>query len=118
MNRSKIVTDRIVSGLSELAAALAKNEKISAQFRCRKVVLDLHPMPYSPKAVKAARKLLGASQTMFAQFLGVKTTTVQSWEQGRQSPSDMACRFLDEIQLKPDYFRERFRSSIKVKEYC
>jgi putative transcriptional regulator len=118
MNRSKLIAGRIVQGLDQLASALKKGEKLSEQFTCRKVVLDLHPIPYSPKAVKATRKLLRTSQAVFAQFLGVKPATVQSWEQGRQIPGDMACRFLDEIQRNPEYWRARLRESIKVKTGC
>lgn len=118
INRSKHITSKIVRGFNELADALAKGEKISEKFTCRKVVLDLRPVPYNPQAVKATRKLLRASQVVFAQFLGVKPSTVRSWEQGRQLPSDMACRFMDEIQHNPEYYRKRLRESVRVKEGC
>src|SRR5262245_25342609 len=107
--QAKGVADKIVRGLSELANALEKNESLAEQFTCRKVTLDLKPIPYNPKAVKATRNLLRVSQAVFAQFLGIKASTVRSWEQGRQSPSPMACRLLDEIQRDPEYWRKRLR---------
>jgi DNA-binding transcriptional regulator YiaG len=118
MDRKKKVGDSIARGLKEFADALNSGESISAKLTCRKIILDLHPVPYDPKTVKATRLLLGASQGVFAQFLGVKPSAIRSWEQGRQEPSNMACRFMDEIQRNPEYWRKRLRESIRVKESC
>jgi putative transcriptional regulator len=111
------VGKKIIEGLREFTEALEGDERIAEKFTCRKVTLDLLPVPYSPKAVKATRKLLGVSQGVFAQFLGVSVKTVCAWEQGK-TPGDMACRFMDEIQRNPDYWRKRLRESIRVKEAC
>jgi len=115
-NKSQKATDKIVAGFSELSNALKNGEKITENFACRKIVLDLRPLEYKPCAVKSTRALLRASQSIFAQFLGVKTATISSWEQGRCVPSDMACRFMDEIQRNPEYWRERLADSISVVE--
>jgi putative transcriptional regulator len=109
------VGKKIIAGLREFTEALEKDEPIPEKFTCRKVTLDLIPEPYDPKAVKATRALLTASQGVFAQFLGISPKTVCAWEQGRIAPSDMACRFMDEIQRNPDYWRKRLRESVKVK---
>jgi len=114
MKRS--VAKNIIEGLREFTEALENDEPIANKFTCRKVVLDLLPVPYNPKAVKATRKLLAASQAVFAQFLGVSVKAVRAWEQGINTPSDLACRFMDEIQRNPEYWRKRLRESIKVKE--
>jgi putative transcriptional regulator len=116
--RSKVISDKIVRSLDELATALARGDKISAKFKCHKITLDLKPLPYSPKAVKATRKLLRVSQAVFAQFLDVQTSTVQSWEQGRQEPSGPACRIMDDIQRNPEYWRQRLREAIRVNAGC
>jgi putative transcriptional regulator len=113
--RSKEITGKIVSSLSELADALANGEPIAEKFTCRRVVVDLEPIPYDAATVKATRQLLHVSQAVFAMFLGVKVSTVQGWEQGKQSPNEMASRFMDEIQRDPEYWRSRLRQSIKVK---
>ena len=101
-------------GLEEFADALAKGEKITRKFRCHRVILDLHAVPYSCDQVKETRALLKVSQAIFAQFLGVKPATIRSWEQGRNHPPDMACRFMDEIRRHPDHFRRILRKSIRV----
>ncbi len=114
-NKSARITKNIVEGFNELSDALAKDSAIAEKFTCRKVTLDLHAVPYPPLAVQATRKLLRVSQPVFAHFIGVKPSTVKSWEQGRQEPPVMACRFMDEIQRNPEYWRERLRDSIQVK---
>lgn len=112
------VANKIIEGLREFTDALESNEDISEKFTCRKVTLDLMPVPYSAENVKSTRKLLMASQGLFAQFLGVSVKAVRAWEQGCNTPNDMACRFMDEIQSNPEYWRKRLRESIKVKESC
>jgi putative transcriptional regulator len=112
------VGKKIIEGLKEFTEALENDERIAEKFTCRKVTLDLLPVPYSPKTVKSTRKLLMVSQGVFAQFLGVSVKTVRAWEQGRTVVGDMACRFMDEIQRNPEYWRKRLRESIRVKEGC
>jgi putative transcriptional regulator len=114
--RKKSVGKQIIEGLQAFAEALEKDDVISEKFTCRQVTIDLRLVPYKPDAVKATRELLRVSQGLFAQFLGVSVKTVRAWEQGRIEPSDMACRFMDEIQRNPDYWRKRLRESVRVKE--
>lgn len=109
------VESRISFRLKGFVEALKSDVAIDERFTCRTFVLDLEPTPYNPKHVKATRKLLNASQGLFAQFLGVSVKTVRAWEQGANAPSDMACRFMDEIRRNPEYWRGRLRESIKVK---
>jgi putative transcriptional regulator len=112
------VGKQIIEGLREFTEALEKDEPISEKFTCRTITLDLLPVPYSPKTVKATRRLLGTSQRVFAQFLGVSVKTVSAWEQGKTGIGDMACRFMDEIRRNPEYWRKRLRESVKVKGAC
>jgi putative transcriptional regulator len=107
----KIIGDR----LNEFADALEAGENISAKFTCRKVVLKLEPAPYDPALVKKTRAILRASQGIFAKFLGVSVDTVQSWESGVNDPSDIACRFMDEIRHDPRYWRKRFGELVSQK---
>ncbi len=104
----KIIVDR----LNDFADALESGEPISARFTCRKVVLNLLPVTYDPSLVKQTRAILSVSQNIFAQFLGVSVDTVQAWESGVNSPSDMACRFMDEIRHNPKYWRKRLMDSM------
>lgn len=105
------VADRILQRLEGFTEALEKGEVIQKRFTCRRIELDLKPIPYEPEAVKKIRGLLGASQTVFARLLGVSVRTVRSWEQGINSPSDMACRFMDEIQRNPKYWIARLKEA-------
>jgi putative transcriptional regulator len=104
----------LIEGLEEFRDALVSGKKISGEFTCRKVVLDLHPHAYTPEMVKAARSLLRVSQALFAQFLGVSPKTVRAWEGGKE-PSEMACRFMDEIRRDPVYWRRRLVKVTRVK---
>jgi putative transcriptional regulator len=116
--RAKLVAEKIVRGLAELADALENDESLAKKFTCRKVILDLKPIPYSPKTVKSTRKLLRCSQAVFAHFLGVSPATVQAWEQGRYVPENPTCRLMDEIQRDPEYWRNRLHSCLRVKQPC
>ena len=106
---------KIIGRLQDFKAALESNEIISEQFNCRKVELDLKPTHYSPALVKQTREILKASQTIFSRFLGVSTNAVRSWEQGSNPPSEIACRFMDEIRNDPDYWRKRLKECTVLK---
>jgi DNA-binding transcriptional regulator YiaG len=104
----------LIDGLEEFHDALAADEKIADRFTCRKVVLDLRPQAYGAAQVKVTRKQLHLSQVLFAQLLGVSANTVRAWESGK-TPSDMACRFMDEIQCNPEYWRKRVKKAMRSK---
>ncbi len=105
------VGTRIIQGLQELVDTLEKKKPITEKFNCRVVELNLRPKPYSPELVKETRELLHASQAIFARFLGVSVKTVRAWEQGVNTPNDMACRFMDEIRLNPAYWVKRLETA-------
>jgi putative transcriptional regulator len=107
---------KILEGLREFTEALEKEEPLAERFTCRTIMLDLLPVAYGPEAVKATRRLLRTSQGIFAQFLGVSVKTVRAWEQGTNAPSDIACRFLDEIQRNPQFWRKRLLESVTIKK--
>lgn len=109
------VADRIKKRLEEFTEELESGRNVQDKFTCRKVEFCLEPRPYSPETVKNIRVLLGASQKIFALFLGTSVKTVQAWEQGKTPPPKMACRFMDEIQRKPEYWRERLKDSVVTK---
>jgi putative transcriptional regulator len=109
------VADRIRERLEEFTNDLENGTVIQNKYTCRKVEFLLKPKPYSPEAVKHARSLLRASQKVFAMFLGTSVKTVQAWEQGTSSPNKMACRFMDEIQQNPKYWRERLNQAFTAK---
>lgn len=104
----------LVDGMEGFLGNLRSGAPLADKYTCRRVVLDLRTRTYSAKDVKKTRGLLKASQALFAQFLGVSAKTVRAWEQ-EKAPSDMACRFMDEIQRNPDYWRGRLKESAKIK---
>jgi len=106
---------KIIEGLREFTVALENNEAIADRFTCRTVTLDIAPMAHDQRSVRATRMLLETSQAVFAQFLGVSVNAVRAWEQGANTPNDIACRFMDEIRRNPEYWRKRLRESITVK---
>jgi DNA-binding transcriptional regulator YiaG len=110
------VAERIKRRLEEFTNDLEDGVTIPDKYTCRNIEIDLKPMPYDPKAVKQTRKLLNASQAVFALFLGVCTKTVQAWEQGQTTPPKMACRFMDEIRYDPAYWVDRLGKAICVKQ--
>lgn len=107
---------RIIDGLQSLVDALRNGEEVEKRFSCRKIELDMKATSYNANKVKSTRGKLGLSQALFAKFLGVSEATVRAWEGGRKEPSDIACRFMDEIRYNPEYWRDRFVSQAKVKK--
>ena len=112
----RTVGGEIVNRLKGLNAAIKSGESISARFTCNRVILDLRPREYDPKMVKKIRKSLGVSQALFAQFIGVSTSAVRSWEQGTNPVPGMACRFMDEIHRDPPYWLNRLSEAVVDKQ--
>jgi DNA-binding transcriptional regulator YiaG len=104
----------LVEGLEGFLADLKSGAPIEKKYTCRRVILDLEPHTYTADQVRATRRLLNASQELFAQFLGVSVNAVRKWETGKPA-SDIACRFMDEIRRNPEYWRIRLKESIKVR---
>jgi putative transcriptional regulator len=106
---------KILNRLDAFVGAMEKGRLLSERFTCRKIELNLVPELYNPKKVKKTREVLGVSQALFAQFLGVSPKTVAAWERGAKTPQDIACRFMDEIRHDPDYWRSRLAKSASPK---
>ena len=98
---------KIVAALERFHDAIKDGKPIEQLYTVRRVKLDLTPRTFGPADVKGIRALMGVSQPIFGQFLGVDVKTVRSWEQGRRLPSGMARRFLEEIQAAPEHWRSR-----------
>ena len=113
--RKPTIGDELIAGFTELADALESGYDLGTQFNCYQMRLDLRPETYTPEMVKETRAKLGASQMVFARFLGVSVRTVQQWEQGQGAPKPMACRFMDEIRRNPDHYIARLRESVVPK---
>jgi putative transcriptional regulator len=109
------IGQEIIDGLDSFVQTLKKGDDIAARFTCRTMSLNFVPSTYTPKRVRRVRALLGLSQSLFAQFLGVSAATVQAWEQGVKVPAKMACRFMDEILRDPKQWQKRVRQCMTAK---
>jgi putative transcriptional regulator len=103
----------IVGALTEFRDTLREGSRaVERKYTVRTVELKLEPHVYSGKDVEGVRRVLGLSQALFAQFLGVSLHAVRAWENGGKTPSGVVGRFLDEISVRPDYWRDRLRQLI------
>lgn len=109
------VKDRVLQRLQGFTESLESQAPIGKKFTIRQIELVLEPTHYSAEMVKEVRAILSVSQAVFARFLGVSLKTVNSWEQGKKPPRDIACRFMDEIKAKPEYWRGRLIEIARVK---
>lgn len=101
--------ERIVAAFEEAIGAMRAGAPTpqGRRLTARTYRVDFASPNYGPADVLRVRELLAMSQVVFAQFLGVDTNTVRSWEQGTRPPSPMACRFLAEIEAEPRHWRRR-----------
>ena len=111
--KNKKAEEELIKGLEDFAAALVRGEDVTKTYTCRKVLLDLQPIQYSPDMVREVRATVGVSQSLFAQYIGVSLSNLQKWERGERKPSRMACRFMDELMSDPKRAKERFLTFAK-----
>ena len=112
VRRASSVGAEILEALEEVREALESGEPLERRFTVRSYRFDFAAREYRPDDVRSVRQLLGLSQPLFADFLGVDASTVRSWEQGTRPPSPIARRFMDEVALNPDYWRTRLREAM------
>lgn len=108
-NSRNTIGSKITKRLKGFVESVEGGEDPTKRFTCRTIRLQLEPQQYNPDLVKQTRKLLGASQAIFAQFLGVSASAVQDWEQGEKPPKGSACRLMDEIRRDPQYWLKRLQ---------
>jgi DNA-binding transcriptional regulator YiaG len=98
---------KIVSAFQEAIDVMRSGETLPERLTARERHAEFVRPSYDPADVRRVRGLLGMSQVVFAQFLGVASNTVRSWEQGTRPPSSIARRFMGEIEANPAYWRQR-----------
>lgn len=103
------VGKELVKRLRRFTAAIETTEHLPDRFTCRTIRLNLQPKGYGGADVKKVRRILGVSQTLFAQFAGVSAAAVRDWEQDIKPPNGAVCRLMDEILHNPAYFQSRIR---------
>jgi len=113
VSRKKTVGEKLIEAMTEFTEALESGEPLSGKLTGHTLAIELTPKQYTAKDVRATRRILGASQSFFARFIGVALGTVRAWEQGRNVPSGAAARLLDEIRLNPEFWKGRFVSVLR-----
>ena len=96
-------TDRISAEMIEMALLLNKHEVLSAHDLGRIKALYSPPPAYTPERVAQIRiKKAKMSQSVFAGFLNVTTSTVQKWESPASGklPAGAAAKLLQIIEKK------------------
>ena len=63
--------------------------------------------------IQEVRQGFKASQSEFAQFMGVSINTLQNWEQGRRHPTGPAKVLLRIVVRKPEIFTEMQREDAR-----
>ena len=112
----KTLGEMMADGAEELLAEIRANDgKLPEKFTVRRLSVDATSPAYTPQKIKETRKILRASQAIFAKFLGVSTATVRAWEQGLNRPINSAGRMMDEIRHNPEYFQGRLLAMLANK---
>jgi putative transcriptional regulator len=96
-------TDRVSAEMLEMALLLNQKEVLSAHDLNRIKVLCSTPPEYTPARVAEIRvKKAKMSQSVFAGFLNVTTSTVQKWESpaSGKHPGGAAAKLLQIIEKK------------------
>jgi DNA-binding transcriptional regulator YiaG len=78
-----------------------KEDQKSASVDLRAVKIPARPKPLRPAEIRAFRKGLNASQTLFARWLNVSSNAVQSWEQGVRQPRQATLKLLHIARKNP-----------------
>ena len=116
--RPKTVADEMLASLQAFARDLKElpAEEVKAKYRQRTVQVDLRPRVFSAADVKQLRASMDCSQRIFADFIGVSLGTLRNWEQGIRPISGVAARLLDEMRIRPGYWKIRLRQSLKERK--
>lgn len=96
-------SNRVANELLETAVALSKHRLLSAQEISQIKALCTTPPVYTPEKVARIRtRKAKMSQSVFAGFLNVATSTVQKWESPNSGkhPSGAAAKLLQLIDKK------------------
>jgi DNA-binding transcriptional regulator YiaG len=97
---------KIIADLREMHAAVKSGIPLREKYTVRTVRTVPDPGKYDAAGVRRTRELVGVSQPVFAQMLGVSAALVRSWECGQRKPAPIARRLLDLIRANPTNWRQ------------
>lgn len=113
--RRETVADEMLAGLQAFARDLKEMPvgEVQAKYRQRTVEVDFRPRVFGARDIKQLRASMDCSQRIFADFIGVSLGTLRNWEQGIRPVSGVAARLLDEMRIRPGYWKIRLRQALK-----
>ena len=99
------IAREIIDDLKDLNATLEAGVPLHEKYTVRTVHAVPEPKKYKPTDVQRTREMVGVSQPIFAQMLGVSTALVRAWECGQRKPAPIARRMLDVVRANPANWR-------------
>lgn len=100
------VAREIIADLKSIHATLKSGTPLKEKYTIRTVRVVPEPKDYAAADVRRTRELVGVSQPVFAQMLGVSAALVRSWECGQRKPAPIARRLLDLVRANPSDWRK------------
>jgi putative transcriptional regulator len=105
--------DSLKRGLEE-AVAYANGDIKARTFRVK-----FEPVPeYAPEDIKRIRTTAKMTQFGFAEFLGVSSKAVESWECGRNKPNGSARRLMSAAEADPAFPARYYSVTAKTGYYA
>ena len=92
--------DELIQALTDVREHVSGRRQIT--MRTTAVALPPRVERIRPEEVRAIRRKLKVSQSVFARLLNVPLVTAASWEVGRRNPSGAALRLLQIAKKEPD----------------
>lgn len=94
--------------MSEIGQKIIEGLKFAveiAQGKADPSTYHVHTVSVENVDIKAIRRRMGLSQTMFAQQFGFSVSTLRNWEQGKRRPDPAVRAYLRVIEKAPDTVR-------------
>lgn len=89
--------------LKEGLTSAIEYERGKLDLRTTEIEIPEEPPQLSKRKIKILREdVLGVSQPLFAQILGVSPAAVKAWEQGNKKPSGTARRLMQLVERDPE----------------
>jgi putative transcriptional regulator len=99
--KEKYMSDDLFGELMESLDQAVRYSR-GEQMNARTTKLPAPPEPMSKKEIIELREQLNCSQAVFAHLLNVSVKTLQAWEQGVRTPSDVALKLLRIAKRHPE----------------
>ena len=103
--RKRDIASEIIADLKDIHATLKAGIPLGQKYTVHTVRAVPDPGRHDANSVRLTRELVGVSQPVFAQMLGVSAALVRAWECGQRTPAPIARRLLDLVKANPSNWR-------------